>query len=706
MNRNSPLDALKGVGDKTKLIFAKVGIETIGDLLEYYPRTYEQYAAPRQISSLSEGEAASVAGVLTASIVNRYYRGRCVSTVLCSDGRDEIQLIWYNMPYIKNSLRAGMMYVFRGRIKKKGRRLLIEQPAVFHADRYQELTVSLQPVYSLTRGLTVNMVQKAVRQVLDADFVKDFPDYLSEREREKYQLCPYMQAIRKMHFPKDAQELQTARRRLVFDEFFFFLLQLDGLKEKRTKSVCDFSIHPGSAPGRVIASLPYELTDAQKRVWEDIERELQGNAAMARLIQGDVGSGKTILAVLALFLVAENGCQGAMMAPTEVLARQHFQLIQTLIHQNALPFEAVLLTGSMTAKQKRETCAKIESGEAAIVIGTHALIQDKAIYHALALVITDEQHRFGVRQRETLSQKGGTPHTMVMSATPIPRTLAVILYGDLDISVLNEMPANRLPIKNCVVGPAYRPKAYQFIQTQVEMGHQAYVICPMVEEASCADTSGEASGDGYSGDSSGATNLENVIDYTQKLRRIFPKTITVACLHGRMKPSEKNEIMERFLANQIQVLVSTTVVEVGVNVPNATVMMVENAERFGLSQLHQLRGRVGRGDAQSYCIFLQAVDGDRIRERLDILNQTNDGFEIAGKDLELRGPGDLFGIRQSGLLNFQLADVYTDADVLQKAKEAAEEIRREDSSFSLPEHRELKKRYEHQLERQSDFLNL
>ncbi|MCC8050622.1 MAG: ATP-dependent DNA helicase RecG [Clostridiales bacterium] len=704
MELNSPLDSLKGIGEKTKQRFSTVGIDNIGDLLEYYPRTYEQYGDSRAIGSLSEGEVAAVSAALTAPIANRYYRGRCVSSAVCCDGRDELQLIWYNMPYIRNYLRTGMIYIFRGKIKKKGWRLLIEQPAVFHTEQYQNLTNSLQPVYSLTKGLTVNMVQKAVRQVLDDLTEKDVEDYLPLYERERYSLCPYTDAIRQMHFPKDAEALRTARRRLVFDEFFFFLLQLRSLKEHRTKAVCDFRIHPAKAVDQVISSLPYELTGAQQRVWADIERELQGQTAMARLIQGDVGSGKTILAVLALFMVAENGYQGAMMAPTEVLARQHFHSILELIQNNNLPFEAVLLTGSMTAKQKRETYSRIESGEAAIVIGTHALIQEKVTFQTLALVITDEQHRFGVKQRELLSQKGGTPHTIVMSATPIPRTLAVILYGDLDISVLNEMPAKRLPIKNCVVGPSYRPKAYQFIQKQVEMGHQAYVICPMVDEGTAAETSREA--DKQDGSLSNACNLENVVDYTQKLRRILPAGIAVEYLHGRMKAAEKNEIMEKFLENKIQVLVSTTVVEVGVNVPNATVMMVENAERFGLSSLHQLRGRVGRGDAQSYCIFLHAVDGARIQERLDILNHTNDGFEIASKDLQLRGPGDLFGIRQSGLMNFQLADVYTDADVLKLANEAVNDIQNEDPELSLPEHMELKKRYEELLSRQSESLNL
>ena len=373
---------------------------------------------------------------------------------------------------------------------------------------------------------------------------------------------------------------------------------------------------------------------------------------MSRLIQGDVGSGKTILAFLALFLAAGNGWQGCLMVPTEVLAVQHMEAIQKQICEQKLPFYAELLTGSMTAKQKREACGRIVSGESQIIIGTHAVFQEKIQYKNLALVITDEQHRFGVRQRESLSEKGDMPHVMVMSATPIPRTLAVILYGDLDISVVNELPANRLPVKNCVVDTSYRPKAYRFIEKQVKMGHQAYIICPMVEESEQIEA-------------------EDVISYTEKLRSTLPQDITVSYLHGKMKPAKKNEIMEAFVKNEIQVLVSTTVIEVGVNVPNASVMMIENAERFGLAQLHQLRGRVGRGDAQSYCILCYGKDGEKTKKRLEILNKSNDGFYIANEDLRLRGPGDLFGIRQSGELAFRIGDVFQDAAILQEANDAA-----------------------------------
>ena len=379
---------------------------------------------------------------------------------------------------------------------------------------------------------------------------------------------------------------------------------------------------------------------------------MTGDYLMSRLIQGDVGSGKTILAFLALFLAAGNGWQGCLMVPTEVLAVQHMEAIQKQICEQKLPFYAELLTGSMTAKQKREACGRIVSGESQIIIGTHAVFQEKIQYKNLALVITDEQHRFGVRQRESLSEKGDMPHVMVMSATPIPRTLAVILYGDLDISVVNELPANRLPVKNCVVDTSYRPKAYRFIEKQVKMGHQAYIICPMVEESEQIEA-------------------EDVISYTEKLRSTLPQDITVSYLHGKMKPAKKNEIMEAFVKNEIQVLISTTVIEVGVNVPNASVMMIENAERFGLAQLHQLRGRVGRGDAQSYCILCYGKDGEKTKKRLEILNKSNDGFYIANEDLRLRGPGDLFGIRQSGELAFRIGDVFQDAAILQEANDAA-----------------------------------
>lgn len=685
MDLESSLDSLKGIGEKTKQIFSKAGIENLGELVGHYPRSYERFERPVRIRELKEGEVASVTAQLTAPIATRHIRGLSISTVLAGDGSDVIVLTWFNMPFLKNSIRTGITYVFRGRIKSKGQRLLMEQPAVFSMEQYQGLSDELRPVYSLVKGLTSQMVQKAVKQVLaNKNLLRE---YLPIEYRELYQLSEYNFAIEQIHFPKDQHSLMLARKRLVFDEFFFFILQLRSLKSVREKSENTFEIHSSQVAGKLLESLPYTLTGAQMKVWRTIEQELQGQSVMARLVQGDVGSGKTIVSILALLTVAENGYQGALMVPTEVLARQHYASLTELMGQNGFPFQVVLLTGSMTAKQKREVYEKMASGEASIIVGTHALIQEKAVYRNLALVITDEQHRFGVRQREMLSQKGNMPHTIVMSATPIPRTLAVILYGDLDISVIDEMPANRLPIKNCVVNTGYRKKAYEFIENQVSAGHQAYVICPMVEESEAVDA-------------------ENVVEYADKLRSELPAHIRIEYLHGKMKPTEKNEIMERFLRNEIQVLVSTTVVEVGVNVPNATVMMIENSERFGLAQLHQLRGRVGRGDAQSYCIFLHTMDGKHIKERLDILCKSNDGFEIANRDMQLRGPGDLFGVRQSGMLDFTLADIYSDAEVLQQANEAAGDLLGHDPELELPEHRDLKARYELLVRHQNDHLNL
>ena len=465
--------------------------------------------------------------------------------------------------------------------------------------------------------------------------------------------------------------LIDARKRLVFDEFFQFILVMRWQKEEKQRALSSFVLKDASFVNGLLDKLPYELTDAQKKVLRELTENMQGPYAMQRLIQGDVGSGKTIIAFLVMAWCAHNGYQSAIMAPTEVLARQHFDSFQKLCRDFGLSYPVILLTGSMTAREKKEAYRGLCEQPDALIVGTHALIQEKAVYSNLALVITDEQHRFGVRQRDTLAEKGKTPHTIVMSATPIPRTLAIILYGDMDISVIDEVPARRLPIKNCVVNTAYRPKACQFIADQVHAGHQAYIICPLVEESE-------------------GMEAENVKDYAAFVRSQLPEDITVGILHGRMKNDKKNQVMEAFAEGKLQVLVSTTVVEVGVNVPNATVMMIENANRFGLAQLHQLRGRVGRGDAQSYCIMINTSDTKTAKKRLEILNNSNDGFHIASEDLKLRGPGDFFGIRQSGELAFDLADIYQDASVLQDASEAVTQLLMEDPGLLKEEHGLLK----------------
>ena len=549
----------------------------------------------------------------------------------------------------------------------------MEHPEIFTPSAYEEILHNLQPIYGLTAGLSNKTVVKMVTQLLETLPMQS--EYLPEELKERYRLADINYALKTIHFPKNKEELLVSRKRLVFDEFLLFIISVRRMKEKAEETPNCFPVKETWLTEEVIERLPYSLTNAQLNAWHEIERDLAGRTMMSRLVQGDVGSGKTILAFLAMFLVADNGYQAALMAPTEVLARQHYEGFLKLMEEQGLSFPTVLLTGSDTAKEKRIAYERIASGEAAIIIGTHALIQEKVEYANLALVITDEQHRFGVKQREALTTRGNPPNVLVMSATPIPRTLAIILYGDLDISVIDELPAKRLPIKNCVVNTSYRPKAYSFIEKQVRQGRQAYVICPMVEESEGMDA-------------------ENVLDYTQKLKENLPSDIRIEYLHGKMKPKEKNRVMESFAAGEIQVLVSTTVVEVGVNVPNATVMMVENAERFGLAQLHQLRGRVGRGEYQSYCIFIQG-NQDQISKRLEILNKSNDGFYIAGEDLKLRGPGDLFGIRQSGDMEFRIGDIYNDSTILKEASEAAEEILSLDPELDLEQHRSLRERMEH-----------
>ena len=669
---STSLRTLKGVGEKTEKLFGKIGVTDIESLLSYYPRNYDAYEEPVEIQSLEEGAVVAISATVTAGVYVNQVRNLQVITTTVADLTGKISVTWFNAPYLRSTVRKGSRFVLRGRVARKQGKLQMEHPEIFTPAAYEEILHSLQPIYGLTAGLSNKTIVKLIHQVLDEQKLQ--VEYLADEYKEKYHLADRNFAVPAIHFPQNMQELLSARRRLVFDEFLLFILAVQMLKEKTEEAPNAFPMHPVWTTEQIIENLPYDLTNAQLNVWHEIERDLSGQALMSRLIQGDVGSGKTILAFLAMIMTAENGYQAVLMAPTEVLARQHFQAMEKLLQEQNINFgHPVLLTGSDTAKEKREKYALIASKEANIVIGTHALIQEKVQYNNLGLVITDEQHRFGVKQREALTTMGNPPNVLVMSATPIPRTLAIIIYGDLDISVIDELPAQRLPIKNCVVDTSYRPKAYSFMEKQIRQGRQVYVICPMVEES-----------EGMDG--------ENVLDYTMKLRNIFPADIHVASLHGKMKAKEKNAVMEAFAAGEVQILVSTTVVEVGVNVPNATVMMVENAERFGLAQLHQLRGRVGRGEYQSYCIFMQGSDAKETSKRLEILNKSNDGFYIAGEDLKLRGPGDLFGIRQSGLLEFKLGDIYQDADILKAASETAADILSLDEDLSLPQNHELQKK--------------
>jgi len=655
------LNNLKGIGEKTEKLFYKAGVEKVNDLLRYYPRYYDVFEEPVLIRDLECDRTQAIKGTVVREVYVKRVRNLQVVTGYLRDERgDAIKATWFNSPYLKGKLTIGSTFIFRGFVKENYSNFSIEQPKIFGIAEYNKKKGEMQPVYPLVSGLTNNMVQKAVKQALK---LVETEEFLPEKIRNKYGLQGLQQAIEHIHYPTDKNQLYSARKRLIFDEFFMFIYNIRNLKDKNTEIHNRHILEEPKEVKTLINNLPYELTNAQKRTWEEIKRDISSTKVMNRLIQGDVGSGKTIIAFFALITAALNNGQGAMMAPTEVLARQHYDNLIELIKEHNINVNPVVLVGSMTAKEKRDAYKVIESGDADIIIGTHALIQEKVNYNNLTLVVTDEQHRFGVRQREAISEKGEHPHIMVMSATPIPRTLAIIMYGDLDISVIDELPANRLPIANCVVGTDYRPNAYDFMTKQIAKGRQVYVICPTVEYSE-------------------AVEGENVIEYAEKLKRIMPVSINIEFLHGRMKPAEKNEIMDRFANNQIQILVSTTVVEVGVNVPNATVMMVENAERFGLAQLHQLRGRVGRGKYQSYCIFINGSGKKEALERLNILCKSNDGFLIANEDLKLRGPGDFFGVRQSGDFEFRLGDIMNDANILKQASEAVELILNEEVEIS------------------------
>lgn len=666
MRLTDPIDELKGIGDKTKTLYRKLKINTIEDLLEHYPRTYLKYDEPVEIADVPIGERVAIRATVNSYVELKKMRTLTVVSFQAKDYTGSLKLVWFNAPFIKQVFHIGQTFIFVGTVAVRNYQKVMEHPEYYSEAQYLEKRKELQPVYPLTEGLTNKRIQKDIKAA--GGVIHEMQEYLPIDIPKRYQLMAYPDAVRQIHFPLNYEELEKARHRLVFDEFFLFLLAMRRLEIHRSKIENQYLIGKGTWSQRLIDGLPYELTGAQKKVFGEIADDMAGASVMNRLVQGDVGSGKTIVAVLALLMTAEAGYQGAMMAPTEVLASQHYETINKML--KPFPVKIALLTGSTPAKEKRKIVEALKTQEIQIVIGTHALIQNTVEFADLALVITDEQHRFGVHQREELAEKGREPHILVMSATPIPRTLAIILYGDLDISIMDEMPASRLPIKNCVVGTESRENAYHFIEKEIGNGHQAYVICPMVE-------------------SSEGMEAENVIDYAEQLRMNLSPCIQVAYLHGKMNQKEKSQIMEQFYANEIQVLVSTTVIEVGIDNPNATVIMIENAERFGLAQLHQLRGRVGRGRAQSYCIMINTSDKEEAKERLDVLYHSNDGFHIANEDLRLRGPGDFFGAAQSGECLFRIADIYADADVLKEAQSAIRYLERRQYDFEHIEHYKL-----------------
>ena len=676
MRQDSSITEIKGIGEKTKKLFEKMGVYTVGDILLHFPRNYIQYPHPVPIDEMTaehmqtEDKLAIVARIERTPVTRSGRRMQVTLLVIGNPGH-QIQLIWYRMPYIRNTLTHGKYFVFYGNVHIKDNKFVIEQPVVYTPEAYQEIENCFLPVYTLTSGITNNLMIKTMRQALDEEEL--LTDFLPGEIRTRRELCEYNYAVKQIHFPDTMERLIEARKRLVFDEFFLFTTNIRCAKSARLNEDNLYRITESGEALHVLKNLPYSLTGAQKKVYSEILNDMGSDKTMNRLIQGDVGSGKTILAFLAMINTAAAGWQSILMAPTEVLARQHYEALTELIDKNRLDFTCVLLTGALTEAKKRDAKEKITSGEADFIIGTHALITDDVEFKNPALVITDEQHRFGVRQRENLSRKGETPHIIVMSATPIPRSLAIILYGDLDISIVDEKPADRLPVKNCVVDDSYRTKAYKFISDEIKKGHQAYIICAMAEE------------------SDNDSNLENVVDFSKKLKEAMPET-RIEYLHGKMKPAEKNRIMDEFAKRNTDILVSTTVVEVGINVPNATVMMVINAERFGLAGLHQLRGRVGRGKEQSYCIFESNTKNKVTKERLNILKESNDGFYISEQDLKLRGPGDMLGTRQSGDMGFAIGNIYSDASILKMAADTSSILIEKDKELMLEENSGIRDR--------------
>ena len=657
---NTDVRYIKGIGEAKAKALGKLGIFTLGDLIGWFPRRYEDRRETRPISSLIPGETACVAAMIASEPkVSHIRKGMDLVKVRAVDDTGALDVTFFNQSWLKDQLRVGETYIFYGRAEGSLLRKTMAGPVVEPEGR-REFTGRIVPVYPLTAGVSQLLLSRAIRQGLDscADIL---PDCLPDSVRQTHGLCRVNYAYENIHFPESPEALGIARRRLAFEELFFFAIGLKLLRSRReTVSVEPFR-PVDMAP--FYDALPFILTGAQRRCVDEAIADMTAGKPMNRLCQGDVGSGKTMVAAACVYFCVKNGRQAALMAPTELLAEQHYRGLAPLLEQ--LGLRCALLTGSTPAKTKRSVTAQLASGELDFAIGTHALISGGVAYANLGLVVTDEQHRFGVAQRTALAEKGEHPHTLVMSATPIPRTLALILYGDLDVSVIDQLPPGRKPIETYAVTSAYYPRLYAFIRKQVEAGRQVYIVCPMVSENDDLPDERKA-----------------VTEYAQKLQsEIFPD-LRVAYVHGKMKSREKDTVMSAFAAGETNILVSTTVIEVGVDVPNASLMVVENAERFGLSQLHQLRGRVGRGQHQSYCVLVSDNKNDETRQRLRAMTKTADGFKIAEEDLRLRGPGDFFGLRQHGLPGLRVADIGCDTRLLTEAQTAAEELLAHDPSLA------------------------
>ena len=662
---------LKGIGAKTAENFNRLSVYTVSDLVGLYPRDYDVYHEPvfvKDISHESEHTEVAVEGQVCKS-PDIYGSGRLkILTVTIKDyNGDSIKCSWYNMPFLKNTLRLGTRYVFRGRLVNK-RGWLLEQPKMYTLAQYKELQGTLQPIYPLTKGLTNNAVTKAVAQALEkysAGLEKEYiPDYI----RKRYSLAEHNFSVVNIHFPKTMEEYVQARHRLAFEEFFLFTLATLSLKSANERIPNSYVIPESKEKNQFLESLSYSLTNAQLRTVSEVAQDMSGEHLCSRLIQGDVGSGKTVVATIALINTVIAGYQGALMAPTEILAAQHYKTLSELYDGTGIRTE--LLIGQTRASEKKEILSRLASGEIDILVGTHSLIEDPVEFAHLGMVVTDEQHRFGVKQRERLETKGDNPHILVMTATPIPRTMALSVYGDLDVSSIRHLPPGRQPVGTYAVGRNMLARIYRFMKKEMNMGHQVYVVCPLVEESEKAD-------------------LAAAVSVYEELRtKQFPE-FCLGLVHGQMKAREKDEVTEAFVQGKIQMLVATSVIEVGVNVPNATIMFIYGADRFGLSQLHQLRGRVGRGKAKSYCILYSDNTSEAAEFRLSLMTKIQDGFTLAEKDLLLRGSGEFFGTRQHGMDDLKVANVIRDLPILEEARKAA----REEISHGLDVKEELARRF-------------
>lgn len=660
--QNKSVRYIKGVGESRNKLLGKLDIRSVYDLLTHYPREYEDRSSIKNLSDMEAGENCSFEGTIVSKVNEaRPRRGLLISKVTIDDGTGKITAVWFNQPYIKNSLTLGQSYIFFGKIECKLNKLQITNP-VFEKSDAGEIKKSLKilPVYPATKDLSQNILRAIMEEALREIENTELDDLLPAEVKQKYQLPEISYSLKQIHFPESFAEKERARYRLAFEELFMLQLALLSFKSIAIDVRQGIKYNNVEVMDEFKASLPFQLTGAQQKVFREVDEDMESSRVMNRLIQGDVGSGKTIIAVLALFKAVKCDYQGALMVPTEILAEQHYKSIQPLLQKYGI--NVAVLSGSLNKKQKQEIYDGLKNGSIHIVVGTHALIEEAVEFKQLGLVVTDEQHRFGVRQRAVLAQKGQNPDILVMSATPIPRTLALILYGDLDISVIDQLPPGRKPIKTYAVNESMRERINHFIRENVREGRQVYIVCPLVEESE-------------------EIEAKSAVEMAEHISRDVFSDLQVGIIHGKMKSADKDRIMKSFVSGEISILVSTTVIEVGVNVPNASVMVVENAERFGLAQLHQLRGRVGRGEHQSYCVLFNQSASKIAKARMKVMSETNDGFIISEKDLELRGPGEFFGTRQHGVPELGIANLYKDMEILKQAQESAKRMIETDSSL-------------------------